>query len=346
MKKKITISDIALLAGVSKATVSYYLNGKYEKMSETTKEKIRQVIDKTNYQPNAMARSLNAKQSRLVGVLIGDITNSFANQIVKGINDYIRERGYQMIIGSSGYDPADEENYISSMAAIGVDGFIVQPTVRFETFWNSSGNEQPIVYFDSPGASEESFWVKTNNKQAVYEMTESLAEKGYEQFVLITASPYVLQTRMERLEGFEECLKQREISYELIVADEKTTPAELRERLSGYLNKEKSTCIFVINNWLLDKTYLALQEYRELIPEYVGVAGFDSMEWTRLAVPSITTVMQPAYEEGRAAARILIDVIETGDTDEPRKVLNCTANYMESTNRQTTGNKRNGYEGE
>ncbi len=334
MKKKITISDIALLAGVSKATVSYYLNGKYEKMSDATKEKIRQAIDKTNYQPNAMARSLNAKQSKLVGVLIGDITNSFANQIVKGINDYIRERGYQMIVGSSGYDPADEEKYISSMAAIGVDGFIVQPTVRFESFWNGSGNEQPIVYFDSPSSSaDDSCWVKTNNRQAVYEMTASLADRGYKQFVLITANPYVLQTRLERLAGFDECLKQREIGYEMIVADEKTTPLQIQEKLHSYINREKSTCIVVINNWLLDKTYLALQEYRELIPEYIGVAGFDSLEWSRLAVPSITTIVQPAYEEGRAAAEILIDIIEDGSTAEPRRILNCTANYMESTNR-------------
>ena len=79
MSDKVTINDIAKLAGVSKTTVSFYLNGKLEKMSEETRKKLEDVIAKTNYFPNTMARSLNYKQTYLIGVIIGDITNSFAN---------------------------------------------------------------------------------------------------------------------------------------------------------------------------------------------------------------------------------------------------------------------------
>ena len=78
MKQKITINDIARLAGVSKATVSFYLNGKYERMSEATRQRIEAAIRKTDYRPSMVARSLNFKLTHLIGVIIGDITNSFA----------------------------------------------------------------------------------------------------------------------------------------------------------------------------------------------------------------------------------------------------------------------------
>ena len=76
-ERKVTIKDIAEMAGTSKTTVSFYLNGKTEKMSEDTKAKIAAVIKKTNYRPSIVARSLNSKNSKLIGVLIGDITNTF-----------------------------------------------------------------------------------------------------------------------------------------------------------------------------------------------------------------------------------------------------------------------------
>jgi len=72
MARKITINDIAKIAGVSKTTVSFYLNGRFEKMSQETKERIEKAIEKTNYRPNAMARSLNYKATQLIGVIIGD----------------------------------------------------------------------------------------------------------------------------------------------------------------------------------------------------------------------------------------------------------------------------------
>ncbi|MBR5005066.1 MAG: LacI family DNA-binding transcriptional regulator, partial [Erysipelotrichaceae bacterium] len=104
-----TISDIAKLAGVSKTTVSFYLNGKYEKMSEETRQRIEKVIEKTGYEPSVVARSLNFKQTKLIGVIIGDITNSFANQIVKGIDALGRhEWNYEI--------PLQGENELTELA--------------------------------------------------------------------------------------------------------------------------------------------------------------------------------------------------------------------------------------
>lgn len=333
MSDRITINDIAKLAGVSKTTVSFFLNGKFDKMSDETRRKLEDVITRTNYHPNTIARSLNYKQTYLIGVVIGDITNSFANQIVKGIDDYSREHGYQMIVGSSNYLLDNERKCITGMAAMGVDGFIVQPTVHFETMWKELGIHKPIAYFDSPNQASEELWVKTNNYEAVYDATEMLVKQGYSQFVIITADPYVLQTRMERNRGFTDCLELAKKPYGMILADSTTTAEALENKLKPYLESDQSTGIFVCNNWLLDKAYLVLRNYRDLIPQKIGLIGFDSLDWTELVSPSITTIVQPAYEEGQAAAKILIDRIENRNEEAPNRILKCRINELDSTRR-------------
>ena len=132
MSEKITIKEIACRAQTSKTTVSFYLNGRTDKMSEETRQRIAKVIEETNYRPSVAARLLNAKETKLIGVIIGDITNSFANQIVKGIDDIAREKRYQLIVGNSNYILENEEDYVNRMLAMGVDGFIVQPSSKFD----------------------------------------------------------------------------------------------------------------------------------------------------------------------------------------------------------------------
>ncbi len=328
----ITINDIANLAGVSKATVSFYLNGRFDKMSAATAQKIGEIIRTTGYRPSMIARSLNDKHTKLIGVIIGDITNSFSNRIVKGIDDCAQEKGYQLMLASSNYQAEKEISCISSMMQMGVDGFIVQPTIEFDDFWFDSGIDKPIVFFDSPTASNGLPWVKTNNYEAVFETVETLAEKGYEEFVMITADPKVLRTRMERNKGFSDALIVRDLPSEVLIFGTNTSSQEIEASLQKYLNRDRRTCIFVCNNWLLDKTYLALREYYDLIPDHLGLIGFDSLEWSELAVPSISTIVQPAYEEGKASASILIDLIEGKHETAPNQILSCYTNYLESTN--------------
>ena len=132
--KKVTIKDIADMAGTSKTTVSFYLNGKYEKMSAETKVKIEKVIKETNYSPSIVARSLTSKKMNLIGVIVADISNPFSSTIVKGIDKVARKEDYQIIVGSSNYDFYYEEKYINRMLDMGVDGFIVHYTQFHKTY--------------------------------------------------------------------------------------------------------------------------------------------------------------------------------------------------------------------
>lgn len=330
---KITIKDIAEMAGVSKTTVSFYLNGKTEKMSEETRTKIQEIILRTNYRPNVAARTLNQKKTNLIGVIIGDITNTFSNKIVKGIEDTARKHGYQTLIGNSGYDPKQESSYVNRMLTLGADGFIIQPTPGFhETSKLITDLRKPFVYFDSKVYEDASFWVKTDNYTATHKAMQELIAHGYRNFLMIGADPSKLSTRIERSSGFIDCITESGLSFQsLEIRDGKINHADILSFVQRNLKDTDATLVYVPNCWALPEVCDALQPLRDLIPQKLGIIGFDNTEWASFSSPRITTIVQPAYEEGQKAAEILIDQIEEKYEEKSHQTLKCSVHWSEST---------------
>lgn len=332
MNERLTIKEIAKLANTSKTTVSFFLNGRTDKMSEDTKHRIETVIKATNYRPSIAARTLNAKGTKLIGVIIGDITNSFANQIVKGIDDYVREKRYQLIVGNSNYILENEEGYVNRMLAMGVDGFIVQPSSCFDRLIEIIKAEgKDVVFIDSQVSMDKEKWVKTNNYEAILSACEKLMEQGYDSYMMITADPSVLSTRLERTIGFRDALALQDKQCTTHVVNENVTSQQIMEVLNKELKFGAKTLIFVANCFLLPRVYLALKDYRNLMPQTIGLIGFDNTEWSNLSSPTVTTIVQPAYEEGYQVAKILIDSLENLHEEAPNQILKCSVNWAEST---------------
>ncbi|MEG0277549.1 MAG: LacI family DNA-binding transcriptional regulator [Coprobacillus sp.] len=332
MVKKVTIKDIAEMAGTSKTTVSFYLNGKTEKMSDETKDRIAKVIEETNYRPSIVARSLNSKNSKLIGVLIGDITNTFSNQIVKGIEATASKNGYQIIVGNSDYSSLREENYVERMLSMGVDGFIIQPTAQFRKISKKIEElGKPMVFFDSKLYDLKSKWVKTNNYEATYDATVKCIEKGYEEFFMITADPQLISTRLERASGFVDALADNgKNNQTLVIENDQVKPELIADFIDERVDLDKKTLVFVPNCWALPTAFIALKHHRKHMPQ-LGLMGFDNMEWVNFSSPSITTIVQPAFDEGLKAAEIVIDQIEGKDEVAGQQVLDCYMNWNEST---------------
>lgn len=330
MKSKVTINDIAELAGVSKATVSFYLNGKFEKMSKKTYERIKEAIEQTGYNPSVAARSLNSKSSHLFGVIIGNITKPFANRIVKGIEDYADENGYMTIVASSEFKPEREKQYIKSMLALGVDGFLIQPTVNFSDVYSEINIDKPIVFFDSAPVIRDPMYVKTDNYDAVSSATAKLIEKGYQYFIIVSNNPYILQTRIERSKGCIDVLEEENIDYDLIIMPSDADSAQLAGKLHPLLDTHSRVCVFAMNSTLLQLTYSALEPYRSRFPE-IGLIGFDHESWCEYVSPAVTTISQPAYEEGYTAGKILHDVIQNKHTIPHVQILGSTLLERQST---------------
>ena len=332
MDNKITINEIAKLAGVSKTTISFYLNGKTQRISLKTQNRIATIIKQTNFQPNLAARCLNSKSSKLIGVLISDITNTFSNQIVKGIETIASKYNYQVIVGNSEYSYQREENYIEQMLSMGVAGFIVQPTAQFRKLSKKLLKlNKPLVFFDSKLYDLKSNWIKTNNYEATYETIVKCIIKGYESFYLITADPQLISTRLERVSGFIDALADYNFNYKtFILENDRVDFKMLHNFFESTLNVSKKSLVFVPNCWALPDIYLVLKQYRNNMPQ-IGLIGFDNLEWVNFSSPSITTIIQPAFKEGEEAAKIVIDQIEGKNKLDNQKILNCYVNLNEST---------------
>lgn len=331
-RTKITINEIAKLANTSKTTVSFYLNNKFDRMSVDTKDRVAKVIKETNYRPSVAARSLNSMSMKLIGVIIGDITNTFANQIVKGIDEIAKEKNYQLIVGNSNYDFEQESNYVERMLAMGVDGFIVQPTNNFSKLIDKIRAEnKEIVFIDSQIQMSDNAWVKTNNYEAVLDTTTHLMDYGYDDYIMLTADPSVLSTRQERTRGFIDALELKNKSYQMHIVENDVTSDQIGSIIKEAVDPNKRTLVFAVNCWLLPLVYVGIKELDYLEPEKLGLFGFDNTEWSVLSSPTVTTIVQPSLDEGRQSARILIDAIENTKVEPPQQILKCTVNYLAST---------------
>lgn len=328
-KKRVTINDIAQMTGTSKTTISFYLNGKTDRMSETTRERIREAIEKTGYEPSPLARGMNSKRSNLMGVIIGDITNAFSNQIVKGITSVADEAGYRVLVSSSNFSKEDELAYIDRLIAVGVDGFIVQPTAQFKKIMTSIEDAgKQLVFIDSKFYDYASSWIKTDNYEASYQAVQECIERGYDRFLLVTAAPGLLSSRIERYSGFVDALSENKVGFEQFdIADEGVDIPALQEFLRQHIDGTTPTLVFAPNCWALPDIYIAMREFYPLMPTTVGLLGFDNTEWAGVANPAPAIIVQPALEEGRQAARLLIDLIEGGNDIERHQVLSCSTQW-------------------
>ena len=332
-KKRITISDIAAMADTSKTTVSFYLNGKTERMSAETQARIKDAIAKTGYEPSPIARGMNAKKTQLVGVIIGDITNAFSNQIVKGIEGVAAADSYRVLVSSSNHSRSDERAYIDRLLAVGVDGFIVQPTAQFKEISQvieAAGKQ--LVFFDSKFYDFASNWVKTDNYEATFRAVAECARRGYRRFLLVAAPPQLLSSRIERTSGFVDALEAAEMGFtQFEIANDSVDVPALEKFLRANIDGETPTLVFAPNCWALPDVYVAMREFYPLMPERVGLLGFDNTEWTRVASPSVSTIVQPAYDEGAQACRILLDLISGKGREDPHQVLDCSVSWGATT---------------
>ncbi len=332
-RKKLTIKDIALKANTSKTTVSFYLNEKFDKMSYDTRKRIEKVIEETNYTPNIMAQSLKSKKSRLIGVIVADITNPFSNNIVKGIDDIARKEDYQIIFGNSNFEYINEKKYIERMLDMGVDGFIVQPTMQFDKLVAAIEKAgKKIVCVDRVSPKFKGKYVKTNNYDITFKAITQLYNRGYEEFIFISEDLDTSITRIERKNGFIDAIQSIGANSNIIKVESQASYIELSKELMKYINISKKVAIFASHDKILQKVFKASKYIGWDIPNQVGIIGFDNWNWTIYASPSVTTIDQPTYQEGKHATKLLIDMIENRDSVLDSAVFDCNIAWKESTN--------------
>ena len=329
---KTTIIDLAKLANVSIATISNYLNGHFEKMSEATKLRIKNAIETTGYIPSAQAQAMVKKSSGLIAVLILDNTNAWAAQMTNGIEDAALEAGYQTIICNSRFDPTLEADWGEKMRSIGADGLLIQPAKQLRAVDGRIAKVgKPVVYFDCDLLSFNTSWIKSNLYDGVYSAATHCIEKGYENFLIIGGEPKG-RTRIEREYGFTDALEASNKPYERLIIEQNTLSIpDITQWLNNHILPSKKTLVFVPNQWALKSVYSSLHSYEKIIPNQVGLLGFNNTSWTDLPIKSISTIVEPVYEEGYTACKMLLERINNPSLEPEHKLLTCKVNWLKST---------------
>ncbi len=306
-----SIKDVARRAGVSSATVSRVLADKPHVRSEL-RERVWQAVEELGYQPSRVARSLRSQQSQIIGLIISDIQNPFFTAIVRAVEDAAHERGFSIFLCNSDEDPEKERMYLDLMRAENVAGIIASPTREtVDSFDNILDAEVPVVEIDRRTLNAETDTVLLNNVEAAYELVSHLIADGHQRIGGVIGVSEATTGR-ERLQGYLEALADHGIEaapeLKIQVPPREEHGFEATMRLLEL--SDPPTVVFTGNNLLTIGALKALHRKNLRIPDEVGIAGFDEMEWASLVKPGLTVIEQPTYEIGRTAAELLLKRLE------------------------------------
>lgn len=326
-----TISDIAKGAGVSKTTVSRYINGKYEYMSEKTRKRIEAVINVSEYRPNNIARSLKTQKSMLIGVVIADIESPFSAALIKGMGDTLRSEGYNMIIVNSDNSYEKEKEYIDSLISQCVDGLIVNTTKTINPFLIEIANRgMPVVLSDRFVKDYNFDIVYIENDESTERAVRHLYESGYRTIGYFTQYPCDdISARYLRRNAFMKTLNSLNIAgpekytFEINIDNPDTIKSSIRKLLD--LSGKGPTAIFTSNGVTLINTLNAVKALNLRIPQDIGICGYDDwgwtsqMNWTSIVPPGITSVAADTHEMGSMTAKVLLNRIENPES--PKEIV-------------------------
>lgn len=302
------INEIAGLAGVSRATVSRYLNNGY--VSEEKKDIIRKVIEETGYQPSSQAQMLRTKKTKLIGVILPKISSDTISREVAGISDVLKERGYQMILANTNNDIEEELKYLALFKDNQVDGVIFIATIftsRHKKMLKDC--KVPVVILGQrfPGYP----CIYQDDYCAARNMGRKLLETG-KNFGYITVTDKDEAVGLKRWNGFKDALAEKEI--ELLPKNVKMGSFTME---SGYQaakelfeeNAEIDTLFCATDTMAVGAmTYLKEAGYR--IPQDVQVAGIGDGSLGKIVEPKLTTVHFYYKVSGMEAAEVLTGLIE------------------------------------
>ncbi|MGC8227651.1 LacI family DNA-binding transcriptional regulator [Pseudobacillus badius] len=317
----VTIRDVAAEAGVSVATVSRVLNNKGY-VHEDTLRKVQQAIEKLNYSPNEVARSLFKRQSKLVGLLLPDITNPFFPELARGVEDELQKQGFRLLFGNSDENPEKEQAYIETFLQNQVVGII--SATQTSGMFNQEQPAVPTVFLDR--THEGRYTVYADGREGGKIAARELVRRGSRNITVLKGPGHISPVQ-DRFLGAVEVLAASSVDFQVIQMAS-LTYEEAEERAKELFRQYPATDGILASN---DMTAAAvLHEALRIgkaIPEEVQIIGFDDIPMSRLLFPSLSTIKQPVYEMGKQAAQLLLKLIKKEEVAE--QVIQLPVSFVE-----------------
>ncbi|MHA1599596.1 MAG: LacI family DNA-binding transcriptional regulator, partial [Alphaproteobacteria bacterium] len=313
-----TIKDVARVACVSVSTVSHVVN-RTRPVAADTASRVEQAVNDLGYRPSGVARALKGNRMRTVGMLVTSSTNPFFAEVIRGVEERCFDRGYSLILCNTGDVEPRLSSYLSTLLSKSIDGLVVMTTNVSRDFLARLDIRHglPVIAIDTSHIDGVSV-VNDDSVSGGRMAGDFLIGRGFRR-IAILAGPKEHPRSAERLQGVREAAAAwgLDLDFQVVEAAELTLSGgycAMNDLLERKQRTERCEAVFCINDLIAAGALCALAERGLSVPDDISVMGYDDIELAAFTVPPLTTIRQPASGIGRRAADMLIDRLQTGDT--------------------------------
>ncbi len=308
--KRTSLDDIAKKVGVSKATVSFVLNGKGDEFN-ISKEKqvlIKETAKELSYVPNFFAKSLRQGETKTIGVVLTDISNAFYAELCKTIQEELYAKGYNVFIVNTSDNKELEKTLMRELLQRSIDGMIISPSNKIEALIPILQETHiPVVFADRPG-DENADFVGVDNFKEASQLVRAFTKKPKKLAILVQNNAQAV-TMEERIKGAKTTCEEMNIPFELVSLSmdqdnvNATVTALLKTNVDSFL---------ALNGVAALKTLSGLKSNDVQMPSKIRMISFDDSEAFRFFEPGITALRQPIQDMGiNTVKRLLSRLSET-----------------------------------
>ena len=318
----ITIYDVAREANVSMATVSRVVN-RNPNVKPATRKKVMATIEKLGYRPNAVARGLASKKTTTVGTIIPDISSIFFSELARGIEDIATMYKYNMILSNSDQNKDKELQLINTMLEKQVDGIVFMGgNITEEHVEQFSTASVPVVLAATYDGSRKIPSVNIDYEEAAFEATELLMNKGHKQPAFIYGQDHIESNNL-KFAGYKRALKAAnlEVNEDYIVDKSYSYEAGINAVNQLLSLSEPPTVVFVASDEMALGVIHGAQDRGLVVPKDLEVLGFNNTRLATMVRPTLSTIIQPMYDLGAVAMRLLTKYMNKEEVEESNVIL-------------------------
>lgn len=321
-EKRTSITDLANSLGVSKATVSFVLNGKGDEyhISKAMQAKIHDKAKELAYVPNFFAKGLRHGKTKTIGLLVGDISNAFYGELCKTIQEELYTHGYNVLIVNSNDNPDAECVLLNELIQRSIDGMIISPCNSIEKLIPILRSTHiPFVFTDRIG-DENADFVGINNSREAEKLVTKFSKKP-KKLAIISQHSSEISTIKGRIEGAVKGCKTEKIDYALVnlPSDEVKILKSIKDLVESGVDS-----FLPLNNKVALRTLAALRELGLAIPEKVRIISFDDSETFSYFSPAISALLQPIDLIGKETSLRMMERLKNSENPGKHLMVSCT----------------------
>ena len=328
---KTTIKDIAEALGISIATVSRAMTNSPE-IKPDTRERVLAMAKKMHYKPNIYARNLLKNKNNLIGVVVPEFITFFFPEIIIGIQEVVNPLGYQVLICQSNESSELERKNVEMLENNMVEGMIISVTKEsknYDLYQRLLSEGMPIVFVNRVIEDLNASRITIDDHKWAFKAVEHLIKCGYRHIAHLAGNEHLSITK-GRMQGYLDALKTYDIPVDpRLIMHVGVQQDKAKIGLNYLLNlKQKPDAIFAVNDPVAVGAFLELRERGIKVPEEMGIVGFSESPIGRII--GLSSVAQPTFDIGRAAAEVLVQKIKNPDSPIESRVLEAKLNIRKT----------------